>query len=139
VTHRFADAFTLIAPVELAAAFRALPKSGTRRAAWLKEQTWLLLDEKTNTGRQIRLWLKRHGLQVDPAMQLDSFDLIINLAALGMGISLVPIRALALYGRKRNLQRLPLRERFSRELVVLVRRHRKTPEHVAQFVENVLF
>ena len=87
----------------------------------------------------MRLWMKRQGLQVEPGMQLDSFDLIINLVALGMGISLVPIRALALYGRKRNLQRISLGERFSRELVVLVRRHRQTPEHVARFVENVLF
>lgn len=139
VTHRFADAFTFVAPAELGAAFRALPKSSARRTAWLEAQTWLLLDEKTNTGGQLRLWMKRHGLQVEPGMQLDSFDLIINLVALGMGISVVPIRALALYGRKRNLQRLPLRERYSRELVVLIRRHRKTPEHIAQFVDNVLF
>ena len=31
VTHRFADAFTFVAPAELAAAFRALPKSPARR------------------------------------------------------------------------------------------------------------
>jgi len=72
-------------------------------------------------------------------MQLDSFDLIINLVALGMGVSFVPIRALALYGRKRTMQRLATPERFVRELVVLIRRNRKTPEHLAAFVENVLF
>ena len=61
VTHRFADAFTFIAPAELGAAFRALPKSSARRTAWLKAQTWLLLDEKTNTGGQLRRWMKRNG------------------------------------------------------------------------------
>lgn len=139
VTHRFDDAFTLVAPQELATAFQSLPKSPAARAAWLVKQPWLLIDDTTNTGRKLHAWMKRQGLKIEPAMQLDGFDLIINLVALGLGISIVPIRALALYGRKRNLQRLPMRERFVRELVVVVRRHRKTPEHVAQFVANVLF
>jgi DNA-binding transcriptional LysR family regulator len=83
--------------------------------------------------------MRQQGLRVEPIMQLDNFDLIINLVALGMGVSLVPIRALALYGRKRTLQRLPMPERFVRELVVVVRRHGKTPDHLTRFVENVLF
>jgi hypothetical protein len=28
---------------------------------------------------------------------------------------------------------------FERELVVVMRRHRKKPEHLANFVENILF
>lgn len=139
VTHRFDDAFTLIAPRELAAGFHALPKSPKARAAWLVKQTWLLIDDAGNTGRKLRTWMHRQGLRIEPAMQMDSFDPIINLVALGLGVSFVPIRALALYGRKHTLQRLPLKERFVRELFVVVRRHRKTPEHLAQFVENVLF
>jgi hypothetical protein len=58
--------------------------------------------------------------------------------ASGMGVSIVPIRALALYGRKRTLQRLPMRARFTRELVV-VRRQGKIAPHLSQFVANVLF
>ena len=72
-------------------------------------------------------------------MQLDSFDLIITLVALGMGVSLVPKRALALYGRKRTLARLPVPGCFARELVVVMRRHRKQREHLAEFVNNILF
>lgn len=72
-------------------------------------------------------------------MQLDNFDLVINLVALGMGVSFVPVRALALYGQKKSLQRISLPEKFTRELVVVVRRHRKLPEHLKQFVGNVLF
>jgi DNA-binding transcriptional LysR family regulator len=139
VTHRFDDAFALLAPRELAATFHSLPRSPKTRVAWLAKQRWLLIDEATNTGRKLRAWMNRQGLRVEPTMQLDGFDLIINLVALGLGISVVPIRALALYGRKKTLCRLPLRERFVRELVVVVRRSRKTPEHVAQFVVNVLF
>jgi len=72
-------------------------------------------------------------------MHLGNFDLIINLVALGMGVSFVPVRALALYGQKKSLQRVPLPVKFTRELVVIVRRHRKLPEHLKRFVGNVLF
>jgi hypothetical protein len=32
-----------------------------------------------------------------------------------------------------------LPEKFTRELVVVVRKHRKMPQHLERFVENVLF
>ncbi len=138
-THRFKDAFTLIAPAELATQFIALPKSRSARNAWLLPQAWLLPDETTNTGQQMRKWMAQSDLKVEPAMQLDSFDLIITLVSLGMGLGFVPIRALALYGRKKTLTRLPLPERFERELVVVMRRHRKQPPHLTEFVKNILF
>ena len=72
-------------------------------------------------------------------MQLDNFDLIINLVSLGMGISLVPIRALALYNQRQKLLRISLPTRFTRELVVVVRKHRKLPVHLEQFIANILF
>jgi len=46
---------------------------------------------------RVRAWMKRQGWRIEPTMQLDNFDLIINLVSLGMGISFVPIRALALW------------------------------------------
>jgi len=139
VTHRFDDGFTLVAPRASAAIFQALAKSGKSRAEWLAKQNWLMIEENSNTGGRLREWMRLQGLRIEPTMQLDSFDLIINLVALGMGVSFVPIRALALYGRKRTLQRLPMKQRFVRELVVVIRRHGKMPEHLAQFVGNVLF
>lgn len=137
VTHRFTDTFTVIAPTEQAHGFT----SAARRARldWALRQNWLLLEESGTTGRRLRTWLKREGIVVDPGMTLDSFDLIINLVALGMGVSCVPIRALALYSGKKNLRRIPWPTRFERELVVVVRRNRKIPEHVGQFIQNVLF
>ena len=139
VTHRFADAFTLIAPAGSAASFQALPKSKTARLAWLEKQSWLLLEEATNTGRELRSWMSRSGLKVEPAMRLDNFDLIITLVSLGMGVSFVPMRALAVHGQKKTLTRLHLPGRFERELVVLMRKHRKQPKHLAEFVQNILF
>lgn len=139
VTHRFTDGFTLIATKTLAGEFQKLPNSSRARISWLVKQPWLLLEEGTNSGQQLRHWMKQQNLSVEPAMQLDSFDLIINLVALGMGISLVPIRALALYTRKESLVRLRLPKRFERELVVVVRRHRKLPAHLDSFIGNILF
>lgn len=139
ITHRFQDAFTLIATTELASDFQSLAKSKAMRLEWLAKQSWLMIEESTNTGRELRRWMARVGLKVDPAMQLDSFDVIITLVSLGMGIGFVPMRALALYGRKSALARLSLKERFERELVVVMRRHRKRPLHLTEFVENILF
>ncbi len=137
VTHRFTDAFTLIAPAPLAAEYAALP--ARKRHAWLFAQNWLEFDPTTNTGARLRAWMKRQGLTAEPTMQLDSFDLIVNLVALGLGVGFVPIRVLALYPNKRTVRRLALPTRFERELVVAIRRHRTVPAHLATFVRNVLF
>lgn len=137
VTHRFEDTFTLIAPAETAAEYERRPKR--KAGEWLLSQNWLMFDPDTNTGAQLAVWMKRHGWTAEPTMQLDSFDLVINLVALGMGVSFVPIRALALYPNKRNVRRITLPARFSRELVVATRRHRPLPAHLDRFVENVLF
>lgn len=138
VTHRFDDAFALIAPSDAAGAF---PKrtSAAQLLVWAEGQNWLLLDEKSQTGQRLRVWMAGHGCKVEPTVQLDSFDLIINLVALGMGVSFVPIRALRLYGRKQNLKRLAWPDRFVRKLVVVVRAKREQPPHVRRFIENVLF
>jgi DNA-binding transcriptional LysR family regulator len=139
VTHEFSDTFTLIAPLEAAADFDDRGGHRADRVAWMNRQNWILLDEHANTGRRLRSWMTRQGLRVQPGMQLPGFDLIINLVALGMGVSFVPVRALALYGRKRSLRRIAWPDRFVRQLVVVVRRNRKLPEHLEQFVQNVLF
>jgi len=137
ITHRFRDDFTLIGPADTPASFAG--RARKQLPEWAARQNWLLLDETSNSGQRLSQWMKRQGLVVDPAMTFDSFDVIISLVALGMGVSFVPIRALALYGRKRNLRRIAGPDRFTRELVVVVRRHRKTPPHLSRFIENVLF
>lgn len=138
VTHRFEDAFTLVVPTSLSSELQKIAKTKAR-VEWLKKQNWLLIDERSNTGQQLRSWMHRQGWHIEPMMQLDNFDLIINLVSLGMGISFVPIRALALYNQRRKLVRVSLPDRFTRELVVVIRKHRKTPTHIEQFIANVLF
>jgi DNA-binding transcriptional LysR family regulator len=137
VTHRFTDTFAIIGPAPTADEFPGNAKRA--RLEWANRQNWLLLDESTNTGRRLRAWLRREGIDAEPGMTLDSFDLIINLVALGMGVACVPVRALALYPRKRSIRRVEWPTRFSRELVVVVRRNRELPQHLRHFIENVLF
>jgi DNA-binding transcriptional LysR family regulator len=137
VTHRFTDAFTLIAPADIARSLNS--ESKRKRIEWALSQNWLLLDEVGNTGRRLHTWMKRQGIAIEPGMKLDSFDLIINLVALGMGVSCVPIRALALYGRKQNIRRVAWPDRFERELVAVVRRNREIPDHLGHFIQNILF
>src|SRR6266481_2539233 len=123
VTHRFEDAFTLVVPTTLSSELQKITKTKTC-LDWLKKQNWLLIEERSNTGQQLRSWMQRQGLRIEPMMQLDNFDLIINLVSLGMGISFVPVRALALYNQRRKLVRVPLPNRFTRELVVVIPKHR---------------
>ena len=139
ITHRFDDAFTLITPAMNGIAASPPPKSKGALAKWATGQKWLLIDKATNTGEQLHRWILRQGWKIEPTMQLDSFDLIIHLVALGMGVSLVPIRALALFGQKHHLQRYALTNRFVRELVIVTRHHRKPSQHLEEFVQHILF
>lgn len=138
VTHRFQDVFTLVGSKAL---LEQRPKSTRQdlQRQWLLRQPWLLIHGASVTGTLMRRWMKRQGLSVEPAMELDSFDLIINLVASGMGVSLVPRRALALYRKRQALQVMALKPSFSRDLVVLVRKHRKLPRHVEEFIGSILF
>jgi DNA-binding transcriptional LysR family regulator len=138
VTHRFNDIFTFIAPGVRAAEYHARKTLPARRE-WLLQQQWLLYEEQSRTGEQLRQWLRREGLKLPSHGDFDSFDLIINLVSLGMGCSIVPARALALYPHKKSIQRLAYPSRFERELVVLIRRRQKTPAHISAFVSHILF
>jgi len=137
VTHRFTDAFTLIEPTS--ALEDSDLDSKRKRVEWAARQNWLLLDDSGNTGKRLRGWMKNEGIAIEPGMTLDNFDLIISLVGLGMGVSCVPIRSLALNGRRRNIRRVAWPNRFSRDLVAIVRRNREIPEHLATFIQNILF
>lgn len=139
VTHRFKDEFTAIAPPQ----FSQQPETASVTLKQLKKllaaQRWLLIDRQGFTGRRLHDWLLSQRWPIEPAMELDSFDVIVNLVSLGFGVSLVPHRVLALYGNRRVVRRLAFRPRFSRDLAVVVRRNRVIPEPLHSFVQSVLF
>lgn len=133
-THQFEDEFALIAPKTFAP-----PAQGISWSEWLAMHPLLLIHEECNSGRLLREWLERKKISAQPAMRMDNFDLIVNLVALGMGVSFVPRRALASYPRKKSIQQIRMPERFTRTLAVLTRKRKSLPPHIAQFVENILF
>jgi hypothetical protein len=59
--------------------------------------------------------------------------------SLGLGASIVPHRVLALHPNRRPVQRITTNPKFSRELIVVVRRQQPLPAALAGFVENILF
>lgn len=138
VTHRFRDTFTLIMP-------RSTPESAGKDGSIpalkraLANQSWLLINQASNTGSQLRKWMKVHGWIIRSSHEMDNFDLIINLVALGLGSSFVPQRSLALYSRRRQVRRVSMPVRFSREIVVVVRKSRSSAPHITRFIENILF
>lgn len=139
VTHRFTDAFTLIVPQGWTPPETSLRRKQRQWGEWLSAQPWLLIHEGSNTGTRLRRWLARQGWHPAKRTEMDNFDLIINLVALGLGVSVVPQRSLALYARNRKVQRFSIPDRFERELVVLARRLPAPPAHVTQLVERILF
>jgi DNA-binding transcriptional LysR family regulator len=141
VTHGMDDVFQLIAPAALPGPpFVRKGKSWPAKlTGWLNDQSWLLLHGSTQTGQQIRRWLKARGISARTTMEPDNFDLSIHLVALGLGVSLVPRRALAGFPRKQQIQRIPLPEEFTRRLAVIIPKLTRTPRHVAEFVGNILF
>jgi DNA-binding transcriptional LysR family regulator len=138
VTHRFRDDFTLITPRNFAPGIGEKSRLQSLKKA-LAGQSWLLISETSNTGSRLRTWMKARGWPLRSSHEMDNFDLIINLVALGLGCSFVPQRSLALYARRRKVRRIPLADRFSREIVVLVRNSRSAAPHITQFIENILF
>lgn len=141
VTHEMDDAFQLIAPAALSVPSFALKGNRwpAKLSGWLSDQSWILFHASSQTGQQLRRWLKSREITASAAMEPDDFDLITHLVALGLGISLVPRRALAGFPRKKLIQRVPMPETFTRRLAVVVPKLTRTPRQVAEFVSNILF
>jgi DNA-binding transcriptional LysR family regulator len=138
VAHRFKDEFTLVVPSSISTSAKARLKVKDLARA-LGNSRWLMIDRKSTTGALLHSWLEDHGFEGEPAMEINNFDLIVNMVALGLGASIVPHRALPLYLQRRRLQKLPLRPKFSRELAVVTRKTNYPKAHVEQFVRSILF
>lgn len=128
VTHRFEDRFVGIAPTSLA----------TDADLFLQEPL-IGLAKASESGRQLNRWIAEREPDTRIVMLSDSFDLIINMVSLGFGCAVVPIRALAIYGKRKPVQRIRLENTFTRELVVVARRDRTRPQYLDEFIDKILF
>ena len=138
IAHRFKDEFTVVTPSSIAINLKARLKLKDLGNA-LGNPRWLMIDRKSTTGALLHSWLEDHGFAVESAMEINNFDLIANMVALGLGASIVPHRTLPLYLQRRRLQKIPLRPGFSRELAVVIRKTNYPRPHVDQFVKSILF
>jgi DNA-binding transcriptional LysR family regulator len=139
VTHRFLDEFVAIAPPKLRLRGPVRRVSPTELPKVFARQRWLLISDDTSTGKRLRAWLTRRQVKLETAMETDNFDLIVNLVSLGLGVSIVPHRVLALHPQSRPVQRVSTAPKFTRDLIVVVRRQTRMPGTLGSFVESILF
>ena len=139
VTHRFNDEFVAICPPKLKLAAMPTRISPSELPRLFARQRWLFIGDDTSTGRRLRAWLARHEVKMEAAMEADNFDLIVNLVSLGLGVSIVPHRVLALHPQSRPVRRITTAPKFTRDLIVVVRSQAEVPFPVSAFVDNILF
>lgn len=136
ITHRIEDAFVLIVPAGV-----PLPPMEEHKSwrGWASAQSWIVPPAGTRSRVCIEGWWQQWKGGPPVAMELDSFDVTIQLVALGMGVAFVPRRALSSFPRKRQVQRIKLPQPMKRQLAIIAPRRGTTPEHVHEFIGGILF
>lgn len=134
VTHEMNDEFCAVAPAET-----EVPGEVEAFRPWARNQNWLLPPAGSGSRILIDEWSRRSKITMSAAMELESFDLMDQFVALGMGCALVPQRSLSVMLRKHQIHKVKLPRTLSRRLIVIVPRHGRTPEHVKEFVKGILF
>jgi DNA-binding transcriptional LysR family regulator len=137
VTHRMEDQFSIITSHETGTKLAFDSPSKFRK--WAASQSWLLPPQQSGTRRLIDEWAAAQKVDLNPIMELENFDLMIQLASMGMGTALIPRRSLSGFRRKRLLSVIIPPLKLRRQLVVITPKHTKCPEHVSRFVEGILF
>lgn len=136
VTHRMTDQFSIIhCKTDSAAALD--PSIHFRK--WANAQSWLLPPRKSRSREMINEWATRQKVELQPTMELESFDLMIQFVSMGMGAAFIPRRSLSSFPRKRLVEMLHPPVELVRQLIVIAPKHSKCPEHVTSFVSGILF
>lgn len=136
LTHRMEDRFVIITPEA-----NTLPAAATRPsfAKWARRQSWLFPPQASEVFRVVSSWFTKQNIHLEPSMELDSFDLMVQLVALGMGSAAVPRRALSNFPRKQRIQRIPPHPPLQRELVVATSKTASNPSYLQTFIDHILF
>jgi DNA-binding transcriptional LysR family regulator len=135
--HELEDRFVMIVP-----AGHEVPDGGQRSAGfrkWVSGQRWLLPPKGTVLRELISDWESKQRFRLNAAMELENFDLMVELVSLGLGLALVPRRSLGPFRRKHLIQKVALGRPLNRRLVVVVPEVAVVPEHVRMWIEGILF
>lgn len=123
------EPYVLVAP-------RALPATRNWRAL-LQQQPFLRYDRASFGGRLVEGFLRREGLTVNDAIELDEIPGLIHLASKGLGVALVPLVEAHL-PLPDGVRVVPLGEHtFYREIGLLQRKPRASPPIVAHFAQHL--
>ncbi|WP_035610076.1 LysR family transcriptional regulator [Haloferula sp. BvORR071] len=136
ITHRIEDVFVLIVPADMVVP--AIEDEEPLRA-WAAAQSWIMPPAGTRSRACIDQWWQKAKPAPPVAMELDSFDMTVQLVALGMGVAFVPRRTLSSFPRKRQIRRIKLARPLKRELAIIAPQRGTTPEHVREFIAGILF
>ncbi|MDF1811787.1 MAG: LysR family transcriptional regulator [Verrucomicrobiales bacterium] len=102
-------------------------------------KSFISLNRKLETGRKLSRWVEQNAPGSEIQIEVDTFDLAINLVSLGLGSALVPRRALAVYGKRKQVIRHDIDPVFSRTVIIAGRKSREQPKHFSEFVNAILF
>lgn len=135
--HEMDDQFCIITPGERASS--PIDEHTPCSRKWAAGQNWLLPAVGTSSRRLVEKWVIDRKWEVVPNMELENFDLMVQLVALGMGSAIVPRRAYSAFPRKHLIEKITMPKVLSRRLVAIVPRLFRPPVHVKKFVEGLLF
>lgn len=113
---------------------KALPATRNWRAL-IQEQPFLRYDRASFGGRMVEGFLRREGLSVSDAIEIDEIPGLIHMASKGLGVALVPLVEAHL-PLPAGVRIVSLGEfTFYREIGLLQRKPRASPPMVAHFAE----
>jgi DNA-binding transcriptional LysR family regulator len=113
---------------------KALPATKNWRTL-IQEQPFLRYDRASFGGRMVEGFLRREGLAVNDAIEVDEIPGLIHLASRGLGVALVPLveAHLPLPAQVRIVSLGAVT--FQREIGLLQRKPRASPPMVAHFAQ----
>jgi DNA-binding transcriptional LysR family regulator len=137
VTHQMTDQFSIVVPI--ASDIGKICDSVAQFRKWASSQSWLLPPAKSRSRQLMEEWASGNRMELPPIMELEHFDLMIQLVSMNMGAALIPRRTYGTFRRKTLVHVLSPPVELSRQMIVIAPKHGKRPEHVSRFVDGILF
>jgi len=117
-----------------------VPKASPQTRDWrtlIQEQPFLRYDRASFGGRMVEGFLRREGISVNDAIEIDEIPGLIHLASKGLGVALVPLVEAHL-PLPSGVRVVSLGEfTFYREIGLLQRKPRASPPIVAHFAQHL--
>ena len=85
----------------------------------LENYPLLMLEEKTTTRRFFDRLLSEYGVEISPEVELGSVDLLIEMAAIGLGVAYIPEYTLEI--DKTELHKINIKEKLPERKLAVVR------------------